>query len=119
MSFAEHSDYFRTKTGDDSGKYEVGVAWVGNIVDVIDDPADVSELTIEVAHHAPWTARPLEIGEYAGQRPPLPDHLGETPADGSRVLAAAAKQRAARHPGSPPAISFRGLSSPEEAGHDV
>ena len=95
-------------------KYEVGIVWVGKTVDVIYDPADVSELTIEVANHAPWTARPLEIGEYAGHRPLLPDHLGEIPVTESRVLAAAAKQRAARHPVNPPAISFRGLSSRKE-----
>ena len=50
-------------------RYEVGVLWVGQTVQVVYDPADVSELTIEVANHAPWTARPLEMGEYAGRRP--------------------------------------------------
>lgn len=100
-------------------KYEVGVLWVGQTVDVIYDPADVSELTIEVAHHAPWTARPLEMGEYAGRRPPLPDHLGETPANGSRVLAAAAQNQAARRTASPPAVSYRGLSPREEDPSDV
>lgn len=94
--------------------YEVGVLWAGQTVQVVYDPADVSELTIEVANHAPWTARPLEVGEYAGRRPPLPDDLGESPVAGSRLLAAAAKRQATHHPVSPPAISFRGLASREE-----
>ena len=100
-------------------KYEVGVEWVGKTVDVIDDPAAGSELTIEVAQHAPWTARPLVMGEYAGRRPPLPDHLGEAPANGSRVLAAAAKKQAARRAASPPAVSYRGVSPREEEPTDV
>lgn len=95
-------------------KYEVGVTWVGQTVDVVYDPTDRTTVTIEAAGAAPWTARPLHIGPHAGPRPPLPDQLGPTAPTGSRVLQAAAQRHAARRAAQPPAVSFRGLTGTEE-----
>lgn len=96
-------------------KYEVGLAFIGQTVDVIFDPADITELTIEYAHHAPWRVRELVIGERAGKRPPLPEHLGEVPADASRLLAAAEEQSLARKEQQAPAVTYRKVS--KEDGH--
>ncbi|ABZ83757.1 conserved hypothetical protein [Heliomicrobium modesticaldum Ice1] len=49
--------------------------WTRCTVDVIYDPADIAELTIEYADHAPWKARRLVIGERTGPRPKLPGRL--------------------------------------------
>ncbi len=70
-------------------KYEVGLSFIGCKVQVIYDPADITELTIEYDGHAPWKARKLVIGERAGMRPLLPNHLQPKPAESSRLLAAA------------------------------
>jgi transposase InsO family protein len=48
-------------------KYEVGVPFIGCKVDVVYDPADISQLTIEYQGHPPWTAKRLVIG-----RSPVP-----------------------------------------------
>ncbi len=95
-------------------KYEVGVPWVGQKVDVVYDPTDTREVTIEAPDGASWTARPLRIGVHTGTRPPLPDHLGPTAPAGSRVLRAAAERHAARRAASPPVVSFQGLTGREE-----
>lgn len=96
-------------------KYEVGLPFIGQTIDVIFDPSDIRELTIEYAHHAPWRVRELVIGERAGKRPPLPEHLGEVPADASRLLAAAEDRSAARKEQQAPAVAYRQVS--REAGH--
>jgi hypothetical protein len=62
------------------------------MVDVVFDPADILELSIEYEGHAPWCVRELVIGERAGKRPPQPEHLGPVPADASRLLAGAEEQ---------------------------
>ena len=38
-------------------KYEVGLPFIGCTVDVVFDPADITELTIEYEGHAPWRVR--------------------------------------------------------------
>ncbi|MFD1673189.1 DDE-type integrase/transposase/recombinase [Alicyclobacillus fodiniaquatilis] len=73
-------------------KYEVGLSFIGCTVDVLYDPADISQVTIEYKGHESWQAHPLVIGERAGKRPNLPDHLGPQQADSSRLLDAAQKQ---------------------------
>ncbi len=96
-------------------KYEVGLAFIGRTVDVVYDPTDISELTIEYEGHAPWHVRELVIGERAGKRPPLPEHLGKAPADASRLLAAAEEQRASRKAQQAQAVAYRQVS--KEGGH--
>jgi transposase InsO family protein len=90
-------------------KYEVGVSFIGCKVEVIYDPADTRELTIEYEGHAPWTANPLVIGERTGKRTKLPEHLQPKPADASRLLAAAEAQHQARQAQQQPAVVYRGM----------
>lgn len=88
-------------------KYEVGISFIGCKVDVIYDPADTSELTIEYEGYAPWKAKQLSIGEYAGKRPKLPDYLQPKQAEASRLLKAAALQNEQRKELQAPAVSYR------------
>jgi putative transposase len=88
-------------------KYEVGLSFIGCTVDVIYDPTDISELTIEYEGHAPSKAKPLVIGEREGQRPKMPEHLTSVPAESSRLLGVAAKRNQQRQA---PAISYRALN---------
>ena len=90
-------------------KYEVGLTFIGCKVDVIFDPADISELTIEYEGHQPFKARQFVIGERAGQRPPLPEHLQKEPVDSSRLLKAAAKKHQERKDIHTPAVSYRSV----------
>jgi hypothetical protein len=106
--------HYETRKVDKSGcisfmdrKCEVGLPFIGCTVDVVFDPADISELTIEYEGHAPWRVRELVIGERAGKRPPLPDHLGPLPADTSRLLTAAEKRSRDRRVQQAPAVAYR------------
>ena len=87
-------------------KYEVGLPFIGCTVDVIYDPADITELTIEYEGHKPWKVKELVIGERAGRRPPLPEHLGKQPADSSRLLEAAKKKHQERQEQATPAVRY-------------
>lgn len=88
-------------------KYEVGLPFIGCTVDVVFDPADITELTIEYEGHAPWRVRELVIGERAGKRPPLPEHLSAVPAEASRLLTAAEKRNQDRKAQQLPAVTYR------------
>jgi hypothetical protein len=90
-----------------SKKYEVGLSFIGCKVDVVYDPADITELTIEYEGHTPWKARQLVIGERAGKRPDMPEYLGKQPAGHSRLLDAANKQYEDRKVQQMPAVSYR------------
>jgi putative transposase len=91
-------------------KYEVGLSFIGCTVDVIYDPADTGELTIEYEGHNPWKAKKLVIGERAAQRPKLPEHLTKEKADSSRLLRAAKKKNEQRVEQYIPAVSYRRVS---------
>ncbi len=90
-------------------KYEVGLSFIGRRVDVIYDPSDITELTIEFEGHEPWKARKLEIGERAGKRPLLPDHLQLETASSSRLLKAAEQKNQTRQIEQTPAVAFRAV----------
>lgn len=90
-------------------KYEVGLPFIGCKVDVVYDPADISELTIEYEGYEPWKAHPLVIGDRTGKRPKLPDHMGTQPADSSRLLAAAENKYKERKEQQAPAVSYRSV----------
>lgn len=87
--------------------YEVGLPFIGCKVDVIYDPANISDLTIEYEGHAPWKVHELVIGERVGKRPTLPKHLQPQIADSSRLLGAAEQKNRQRREIQTPALSFR------------
>jgi putative transposase len=95
-------------------KYEVGLSVVGQTVDVIYDPADITQLTIAYAGQKSWQAKELVIGEYAGQRPKLPPHLGPHPVKSSRLLNAAKAQHEQRQARTTPAVRYDGLWKGED-----
>lgn len=106
--------HFETRKVDKTGcisfsgrTYEVGLPFVGCTVDVVYDPADITELVIEYEGHEPWKVTELVIGERAGKRPRLPDHMQPLPADSSRLLSAAEEQHRQRRAEQAPAIRFR------------
>jgi len=88
-------------------KYEVGLLFMGRKIQVVYDPADITEITIEAEGHAPWTAHELVIGERTGKRPTLPDHLLPEVSPTSRLLRGAEKQYEQRQVKQTPAISYR------------
>jgi hypothetical protein len=90
-------------------KYEVGLLFIGRTVHIVYDPADITEVTIEYEGHESWQARELVIGDRAGQRPALPEHMQPKPADTSRLLRGAEKQQDQRREQQTPAISFRAM----------
>ncbi len=94
----------------DGQKYEVGLTFIGCTVDVVYDPAYTDELTIEYEGHSPWKAKKLVIGERAGQRPKLPEHLSTEKAESSRLLRAAKKKNEQRKEQYIPAVSYRNVS---------
>lgn len=96
-------------------KYEVGLSFIGCKVDVIYDPADISELTIEYEGHPSWTAKRMVIGEQTGPRPKLPPHMQPQPAQSSRLLAAATKQNEQRRAQQAPAVSYRTVKKDGES----
>jgi putative transposase len=98
-------------------KYEVGLSFIGSKVDVVYDPTDLEELTIEYEGHSPWKAKKLVIGERAGKRPALPSHLQAHIADSSRLLKAAEQKHEDRKVEQTPAVSFRAIW--KEDGKDV
>ncbi|PKM47230.1 MAG: transposase [Firmicutes bacterium HGW-Firmicutes-8] len=93
-------------------KYEVGVSFIGCKVEVIYDPADTSELTIEYPGHTPWQARELVIGDRTGPR--RPEHLAPKKAESSRLLQGAAKQHGERRTRQLPAVSYRNVGKAGE-----
>jgi transposase InsO family protein len=95
-------------------KYEVGLTFIGCTVNVVYDPADTSELTIEYEGHNSWKARQLVIGERAGHRAKLPEHLAEQKTDSSRLLNAAEKKNQLRKKQQMPAISYRNTAKEGE-----
>lgn len=98
-------------------KYEVGLPFIGCTVDVIYDPANISELTIEYEGHEPWKARPLVMSERSGKRPKLPDHMTSQRADSSRLLDVAEKKHQERRNQQLPAVSYRAVW--KESNQDV
>lgn len=98
-------------------KYEVGLLFIGRTVQVVYDPADITEVTIEADGHEPWRARQLTIGERSGKRPALPTHMQKEPADTSRLLRGAEQGHDQRLAQQVPAISFRAIR--KEVNSDV
>jgi hypothetical protein len=97
-------------------KYEAGLVFLGHTVQIVYDPADISVVTIEAPGHAPWTAKPIQIGERTGPRPSLPTQLTKQPAQHSRLLSAATARNDQRRQSAKtaPAVSYRNLFTEED-----
>lgn len=96
-------------------KYEAGLSFIGCTVDVIYDPADISELTIEYEGHKPFKIKELVIGSRAGQRPKLPEFKQIELTECSRLLAAAEQKNRDRKEQQVHAVSYRTLKKEESA----
>lgn len=90
-------------------KYEVGLSFIGRQVDVVYDPSDLEELTIEYEGYSPWKVRKLVIGERTGKRPEMPSHLRTEQAESSRLLKAAEQKYQERQLEQAPALTFRAI----------
>ncbi|MEH7504067.1 hypothetical protein V7152_18970 [Neobacillus drentensis] len=95
-------------------KYEVGLTFMGRQVDVVYDPSDLEEITIEYEWHSPRRARKLVIGEKAGKRPAFPSHLQPQEADSSRLLKAVEQKHQERQKGMNSAVTFRAIWKEDE-----
>ena len=73
-------------------KYEVGLPYVARNVDVVYDPRNTLELSIEYQDDKPFTVKQLVIGERVSPRPELPDFLTSAKPISSRLLDAAQKK---------------------------
>ncbi|ETT44679.1 integrase catalytic protein [Paenibacillus sp. FSL R7-269] len=80
---------------------------MGCTVEIIYDPADTTELTIEYECRAPWRVSEMEIGQLAGTRPALPEHLGASLTDTSRLLEAEETRHQRRKEREAPAVTYR------------
>lgn len=88
-------------------KYEVGLQFIGCKVDVVYDPSDITELTVEYEGQPSRKVHELVIGERSGKRPSLPDYMQPQPAQSSRLLSAAKDKMNQRQNQQTPAISFK------------
>lgn len=91
-------------------KYEIGLTFIGRTVDVVYDPADISELTIEYEGHKPFNVHELVIGPRAGKRPKLPEFAQLEFTEYSRLLAAAEHKHQERREQQHHAVSYRTVS---------
>ncbi len=89
-----------------SKKYEVGVQFTGYKVDVVFDPANTELVTIEHENHPSFTAKEIQIGEFTGKKPKMPNHLTTKEANESRLLNAASNRNIQRKEQMLHAISY-------------
>jgi transposase InsO family protein len=93
-------------------KYEIerGLLLIGRGVDVVYDASDTGTLWVEHEGFPRSRAKPLAIGERAGQRPALPAAAARQGAPAaSRLLDAAEARNGGREKQRKAAISFRGM----------
>lgn len=93
-------------------KYEVelGLSMIQRDVEVVYDPADISQVTIECEGFPACNAKPLVLTGHAARKPELPQHYGKTEPTGSRMLEAACKKNEERQEIRRTAISFTGMN---------
>jgi len=107
-------------------KYEVGVLYIGRMVDVAYDPADISVVTIEDRHTGTsFRVKELVIGVYTGPRPKLPrfgtdaEHGLNEPPQTSRLLDEKQKRYSERQLSATRAISYVQINKGEGGDADV
>lgn len=67
-------------------KYEVSQSLIGATVEIVYDPMVAETLTVHYPGMAPFTAKPLFIGEFCGAKPVLPESLLPINAETSRFF---------------------------------
>jgi len=88
-------------------KYEVGVVYIGRIVDVVYDLADTSTLMVEDNNlGTTFRISELVISAHTGPRPKLPEHLTTTKPTTSRLLDEKQKHYDKHHLSAVRAISY-------------
>lgn len=93
--------------------YEVGLHVIGQYVQVLYQPSDITQLEIRAAGLEPWTVQELVIGVRSAKRPEMPEHLTTVPAPASRFLRAAEQQHQQRAAAVKPAVSYRHIDQKE------
>lgn len=99
-------------------KYEValGLSMLYKNVDVVYDPSDISELTVECQGFPSCKAVPLVIGRNSGAKPSLPVHFEKSEPSTSRLLDAAVRKNEERLHNRTAVLSITSL---KEGEHDV
>jgi transposase InsO family protein len=101
-------------------KYEVGVNYIGRMVDVVYDPADISMVWIEDDYTGvSFQVRELVIGTYTGPRPKLPQFATDQKPQTSRLLDEKQKLYDQRQLSSTRAISYAQINKNEGGGSNV
>lgn len=98
-------------------KYEAGVLFAGQTVNVIYDPKDIEKLTIE--HESSGTSfqvKELVIGEHTGPRPLLPGNMTPALPETSRFLDEKEKRYQNRQEVVRRAISFKDITGGHKGG---
>ena len=98
-------------------KYETSTSLIGTTVEIAYDPMHPEELTVSYPGMQPFTAKPLEIGEYCSPKPEIPASMLPVEPESSRFLAALQRKREAKAQHNADAISF--VAYRKEAGSDV
>jgi len=97
-------------------KYEVGVLYVGQTIDISYDPEDISTLVAEPKYAEPFRIKKLEIGPRSGPRPKLPEIMSGVTPTTSRLLDGKQKQFESRNDAARQAIRYSEF--PDTAGND-
>lgn len=100
-------------------KYEIetGLSMIHRDVDVIFDPADISQVTIECAGFPRSNAKPLVIASHTAPKPTLPDYYEKKEPKDSRLLLAAQQKHKEREEIRRTAISYTEIRKKEDDEH--
>ena len=90
----------------DGRKYEVSTSLIGATVEIAWDPMATDTLTIIYPGMAPFTAKPLRIGEFCDPKPEVPQSLLPEEPECSRFLEGLQKRHDQKRARSTDAISF-------------
>ena len=98
-------------------KYETKASLIGHKVEISYDPVNVEKITVSCPGYGPFTAVPVNIGEYCDKRPALPAAMQEQVPSTSRFLDALEAKHADSRISMTNALSFKTYR--KEAGEDV
>lgn len=101
-------------------KYEVGVLFAGQTVNIVFDPADTEIVIVEHERSgSAFQVKELKIGVHTGPRPKLPKFMTKAIPETSRLLDEKEKRYNARQEVVRRAISFKDLSGEDGGETDV